>query len=247
MANEYYWKVWLRPNLLTKDDDNDYIAEVLTQKDTLHNENIANAIIKEGSEIKYDTLLSIIKQRDRIVREHLMMGYSLLTEVCQYTPRITGPWGGETAKFDPAIHKLTLDIVPSAEMRDALSKVGVEVLGAKSEVGRIGMVTDTFTGLSNGSITPNEDILIEGDRIRINGADSSVGIFFVSEDGEKVTHAKRPQPYHRPRTGLDRRQVQAAHRDAVLERRYLAQVSPHDRVQAAAHRGRRGRRLREPG
>ena len=55
MANEYYWKVWLRPNLLTKDDDNDYIAEVLTQKDTLHNENIANAIIKEGSEIKYDT------------------------------------------------------------------------------------------------------------------------------------------------------------------------------------------------
>lgn len=77
MANEYYWKVWLRPNLLTKDDDNDYVAEVLTQKDTLHNENIANAIIKEGSEIKYDTLLSIIKQRDRIVREHLMMGYSL--------------------------------------------------------------------------------------------------------------------------------------------------------------------------
>ena len=192
MANEYYWKVWLRPNLLTKDDDNDYIAEVLTQKDTLHNENIANAIIKEGSEIKYDTLLSIIKQRDRIVREHLMMGYSLLTEVCQYTPRITGPWGGETAKFDPAIHKLTLDIVPSAEMRDALSKVGVEVLGAKSEVGRIGMVTDTFTGLSNGSITPNEDILIEGDRIRINGADSSVGIFFVSEDGPSRIIARVP-------------------------------------------------------
>ena len=49
MANEYYWKVWLRPNLLTKDDDNDYVAEVLTQKDTLHNENIANAISKEGS------------------------------------------------------------------------------------------------------------------------------------------------------------------------------------------------------
>ena len=36
MANEYYWKVWLRPNLLTKDDDNDYVAEVLTQKDTRH-------------------------------------------------------------------------------------------------------------------------------------------------------------------------------------------------------------------
>lgn len=92
MANEYYWKVWLRPNLLTKDDDNDYIAEVLTQKDTLHNENIANAIIKEGSEIKYDTLLSIIKQRDRIVREHLMMGYSYSPR-CASTRPVSRPLG----------------------------------------------------------------------------------------------------------------------------------------------------------
>ena len=93
MANEYYWKVWLRPNLLTKDDDNDYVAEVLTQKDTLHNENIANAIIKEGSEIKYDTLLSIIKQRDRSVREHLMMGYSLLDRRCASTRLVSRALG----------------------------------------------------------------------------------------------------------------------------------------------------------
>lgn len=191
MANEYYWKVWLRPNLLTKDDDNDYVAEVLTQKDTLRNENIANAIIKEGSEIKYDTLLSIIKQRDRIVREHLMLGYSVLTDVCQFTPRVAGKWDGETAKYDPTIHKLTLDIVPCEQMRLSLTQVGVEVLGAKGEVGRIGQVTDTFTGLSNGSITPNEDIMIEGDRIRINGSDSSVGIFFVSEDGKTTTPVTR--------------------------------------------------------
>ncbi len=191
MANEYYWKVWLRPNLLTKDDDNDYVAEVLTQKDTLRNENIANAIIKEGSEIKYDTLLSIIKQRDRIVREHLMLGYSVLTDVCQFTPRVTGKWDSETAKYDPAIHKLTLDIVPCDLTCDALSKVGIEVLGAKGEVSRIGKVTDTLTGLANGWITPNEDIQIDGDRIRINGSDSSVGIFFVAEDGKTATPVTR--------------------------------------------------------
>ena len=28
MATTKYWKVWLTPNLLTKDVDNDYIAEV---------------------------------------------------------------------------------------------------------------------------------------------------------------------------------------------------------------------------
>ena len=59
MANTKFWKVWLKPNLLTKDVDNDYIAEVSTSKQTLRNEDIAQRIVDEGSEIKYDTLLSI--------------------------------------------------------------------------------------------------------------------------------------------------------------------------------------------
>ena len=66
MATTKYWKVWLTPNLLTKDIDNDYIAEVSTSKQTLRNEDIAQRIVDEGSEIKYDTLLSIINQHDRI-------------------------------------------------------------------------------------------------------------------------------------------------------------------------------------
>ncbi len=58
--NQKIWKVWLRPNLLTKDVGNDYTAEVSTVGKTLRNENIAQRIIDEGSEIKYDILLSII-------------------------------------------------------------------------------------------------------------------------------------------------------------------------------------------
>ena len=79
MATTKYWKVWLTPNLLTKDIDNDYIAEVSTSKQTLRNEDIAQRIVDEGSEIKYDTLLSIINQHDRIIREAVCDGYSVLT------------------------------------------------------------------------------------------------------------------------------------------------------------------------
>lgn len=75
MANyAHYWKVWLRLNLLTADVDNDYIAEVSTTKTTLHYEELARRIVAEGSEIKYDTLLSILSQRDRIVRQALQEG-----------------------------------------------------------------------------------------------------------------------------------------------------------------------------
>ena len=155
MATTKYWKVWLTPNLLTKDVDNDYIAEVSTSKHTLRNEDIAQRIVAEGSEIKYDTLLSIINQHDRIIREAVCDGYSVLTGVGQYSPRVTGNWIGKNANFDPAVNKLTLDMVLSKEMRNALSVVGVEVLGVKESGGaEIGLVTDTVTGNTDGTTTP---------------------------------------------------------------------------------------------
>ena len=188
MATTKFWKVWLKPNLLTKDIDNDYIAEVSTSKQTLRNEDIAQRIVDEGSEIKYDTLLSIINQHDRIIREAVCDGYSVLTGVGQYSPRVTGSWIGKSANFDPSVNKLTLDMVLSKEMRDALSTVGVEVLGVKEGGGAaIGLVTDTLTEATNGTITPGEDILIEGAKIKIVGDPELCGVYFVPRDAPEET------------------------------------------------------------
>ena len=181
-----FWKVWLNLNLLTKDVENDYTAEVSIVGKTSHNEDIAKRIIGEGSEIKYDTLLSVFNQHDRIIREMLQEGSSVLTGVCQYTPSVTGVWNSSTEKFDPEKHKTTVSIIPSAELRQALSVVGVEVLGVKESTGRIGLVTDTATGLTDGSITPGDDILINGEKIRVVGDADGVGIFFVNTDGKSA-------------------------------------------------------------
>ena len=188
MATMKYWKVWLTPNLLTKDVDNDYIAEVSTSKQTLRNEDIAQRIVDEGSEIKYDTLLSIINQHDRIIREVVCDGYSVLTGVGQYSPRVTGSWIGKSANFDPETNKLILDMVLSKEMRDALSTVGVEVLGVKEGGGAaIGLVTDTLTEATDGTITPGEDILIEGAKIKIAGDPDLCGVYFIPRDAPEET------------------------------------------------------------
>ncbi|MCD8137396.1 MAG: DUF4469 domain-containing protein [Parabacteroides gordonii] len=173
-----FWKVWLRLNLLTKDVDNDYTAEVSTMKNSLRNEDIAQRIIDEGSEYKFDTVLSIINQHDRIIREAVMDGYSVLTKTCQYTPRVAGSWIGSSAKFDPEKHKVTLDMTLSSEMRESLSHVGVEVLTVKDSGAAIGLVTDTATGLSNDTITPGDDIRIDGEKIRVAGEAAGIGVFF---------------------------------------------------------------------
>lgn len=205
MAYTKFWKVWLRPNLLTKDVDNDYVAEVSTVKNTLHNEDIARRIVAEGSEIKYDTLVSIMNQRDRIIREAVTDGYSVLTGTCQMSPRVAGPWIGQSAVFDPVMNRVTLDLIPSAEMRDALAVVGVEVLGVKEDGGAvIGKVTDTFTGLFDNTATIGEDIRIDGNKIRIAGEESEgVGVYFVNAE-DKATKVTRRLTQNDPKTVIAR-------------------------------------------
>lgn len=192
MATNYLWKVWLRLNALTGDVDNDYIAEVSTSNTTRRNEDIAQSIVDGGSEIKYDTLLSVLNQRDRIVREMLQKGESVLTGCCQFTPRVNGNWIGSNAKYDSSEHDIVAKVTASAEMREALTEVGVEVLGVKEDGGAyIGLVTDAATGDTDGSITADDDVTIEGNKIKIAPDDEDgIGVFFVNSEGTatQVTH-----------------------------------------------------------
>jgi hypothetical protein len=76
MAKKFFWKIWLRPNLLTKDVDNDYIAEVSTVGNTLCNEDIARQIVKGRSELRYETILSILNERDTVECDTIVGGSS---------------------------------------------------------------------------------------------------------------------------------------------------------------------------
>lgn len=188
---DFFWKIWLRLNLLTKEVDNDYTAEVSTMKNTLRNEDIARRIFVEGSEIKYDTMLSITTQHDRIIREAVQQGYSVLTDNCQFTPRVTGSWITAKDQFDPMRHKITLDITLAGKMRESLAKVGVEVLGVKDTSGSIAKVTDGATGRIDGVVTLGDVITIEGDRLRVAGDNEEVGVYFVDEAGTLTKVADR--------------------------------------------------------
>lgn len=182
---KFIWKVWLRLNPLTKDVDNDYTAEVSTTGNTKRNEDIARTIIDEGSEIKYDTLVNILNRRDRIERNMLRQGCSVQSGNVRLSPRVSGSWTGRNAGYDAAVNRPAIDAVITADMRESLQEVGVEVLGVKDGGAYIGMVTDTATGLTDGTLTLNDDILIEGEKLKVapEGEDGS-GVFFVDSAGQ---------------------------------------------------------------
>ena len=187
MAKKFNWKVWLRINLLTQDVDNDYIAEVSTNKETKRIEDVADRIKDRGTELERETIISVLKQADDVKIEFLQGGNSIMDGITKITPRVSGSWIGSSAKFDPQVHKKKVDMELTSRARKKLDEeVGIEVLGVKNSGAYIGLVTDTSTRLTDDTITPNEDIRIEGDKIKIVPEEelgNELGVFFISEDG----------------------------------------------------------------
>jgi hypothetical protein len=184
MAEKQVWKVWLVRNTLTKDVENDWIAEVSTLGVTLRNEDIAARIVEGRTELRLETIKSILAERDEIVRQALARGTAVQDGCMRAAPRVSGIWIGTAHPFDPGTHRVTLDLTPTLEMRAALENVKVEVLGEKDGGAYIGLVTDTSTGKTDGAITPGEDILVNGDKIKIEPEDEAgIGVFFVDESG----------------------------------------------------------------
>ncbi|MDR2194566.1 MAG: DUF4469 domain-containing protein [Treponema sp.] len=187
MAKKTFWKVWLRRNLLTKDVENDFVAEVSTAGNTLRNEDIAARIVAGRSELRLETIASILQARDEIVRTALAEGSAVQDGCVRLAPRVNGAWVGVNHAFNPAEHKITLDVNPSAEMRGVLETVGVEVLGEKDSGAFIGLITDVTTGKTDGTITPDEDVIVTGDKIKLLPEDEAgLGVFFVDANGTET-------------------------------------------------------------
>lgn len=188
---DHYWEFTLRDNPLTKDNTEDCIAEVKSGPKTLRNEDIAKEIKRLGSEFKYETILSVNSQSNGIILEALLNGDSVITDLCQFIPRILGPFDSPEAQFDPNIHRLTFDIILTKQVREALKKVKTINNGLKADIAYITRVTDTLTGKTDATITPNDDILIEGSMIKIVGDEAVTGVFFVAEDGTETKVSRR--------------------------------------------------------
>ena len=185
------WEVHLRPNTLTKDNDRDCIADVYQHAETQRNKDIADIIVKERTEFRPETIMNILTMRDKVVTQLLEEGLSVMDGVVQITPRVSGVWETEGAEYDEKVHKRTVDLIPTADLRTALDAIGVKVLGAKETSARITAITDTATGLKDGTLTIGDDIIIEGDKLKVDEKDAAQGVFFKAADGTEHKTTRR--------------------------------------------------------
>ncbi|MDR1454876.1 MAG: DUF4469 domain-containing protein [Tannerella sp.] len=185
--NEYIWKIWLRQNYLTQDVENDYSGEVSTVGHTVRNEDIAQRIVSERTELRYETILSILNERDSIVLESVLEGSSVQDKVVHIAPVTQGVWLGSDRTIDPSKQKPYVSISPATELREGLASVKMEIIGVKDSGAYIGLVIDAATKATDGHITPGGILTITGDKLRIAPLDGDgMGIFFIDSLGEST-------------------------------------------------------------
>ena len=109
-----------------------------------------------------------------------------MNDIVQMQPRVTGVFEDINTPFDPNVNKCVVDMTAAAALRSSLaSEVGVKIIGTKETGGaKIGAVTNTITGAKDGTVPIGDDVIIEGEKIKIlDEADTEQGVFFVDAAG----------------------------------------------------------------
>jgi hypothetical protein len=183
------WKIWLILNKLTG-DPNDHTAIVDTAGPTKQLDDIVEDVANE-SDIHRETIRAVLDRANASKGKYLQAGYAVNDGLIELSPRVQGNFHGHES-VSQGDHTITLSLRLTPKLKKLLAVVKLEILGFKDSGANITIVTDLATGLQDDTITPGDDILIEGDKIKVvgepqeSGTEPGIGVFFIDDSGTKV-------------------------------------------------------------
>ncbi|MDR1408236.1 MAG: DUF4469 domain-containing protein [Tannerella sp.] len=182
-------KAWLYPNLLTKEDPNDYVARVESERSLSVDDICESAVTRGGADIPAASMAHAVNLFLKEMAYRLCDGFAVNTGWLTGAASIRGNFKkGET--YDPAKHTVLFEFHQGSLLRKELENVSVEILGVADSGAVIDRVVDAKTGSVNDVLTPNRNLKIFGQKIRIAGDKTEeIGVYFISlgtADPQKV-------------------------------------------------------------
>ena len=163
----YEWEFDLEEYTMTTDILEDYVARMKTRR-SLMEDDLINEITAERTDIRPETLRMCSQLLGEKIIEKVCDGHIVTTTTATYTPAIPGIFMGASGAIDTNKNIPTINIVPSAAMRENLKLVKLKYSGLVRSMGgaRIGLVRDVTTDKTNGTITPGGILDVTGNKIR---------------------------------------------------------------------------------
>jgi hypothetical protein len=169
-------KIWLKKNELTP-DPNDFVA-VVSSMGSVNREDIINAIMDEGIELKRETVTDVIGRFHRHSGQFVLNGYNVNTGMVYMRSVVSGSITGK--KVDPEKNRVYVAVMQGAELRREIADTTVEILGEMPDVIDIQQVTNLLTKEADGTLSRGRNARIDGSYIKVAGDDPAVGVYLVN-------------------------------------------------------------------
>ena len=179
-------RAWLYENLLTKDNPDDYIARVESERSLGIADVCDSAVTRGGADVSAAAMQHAVELFFKEMGYRLCDGFSVNTGWFTASVHIRGSFEGKSDTFDPKRHTVLFEFHQGALLRKELELVEVEIKGVADTGAVITQVTDMKTGSVNDLLTPNYNLKIAGHKIKIEGDNEANGVYFILSSGERI-------------------------------------------------------------
>lgn len=182
MAEEIKYQIngQLADNTVTTDNKEDMIL-VPVSIGNADEERIISEMKAEDSGLREETIRHVHDLEKRVVKRLLMSGYSVNAGLYYASTSFRGVI--EDSAWDAAKNSIVVNFNMGTDLREAIKKTTVNIIGEKGAAMYIGGVTDASTRATDASATAGRAFTLKGSKLKVAGTDESVGITLTSESG----------------------------------------------------------------
>lgn len=182
MAEEINYQIngQLADNTVTADNKEDVIL-IPVSIGSADEQRILAEMKAEDSGLREETILHVHELEKRVVKRLLMSGYSVNAGLYYASTSFHGVIEG--TQWNPEKNSIVVNFQMGADLREAIKKTNVNIIGEKGAAMYIGGVTDVATRATDASATAGRAFSLTGSKIKVMGTDPSVGITLTAASG----------------------------------------------------------------
>jgi hypothetical protein len=170
------------------DDPDDYSAMV-TDNDTVTDDQIIDDMVERGSTVTKADILSVLEEYGASIQRYLRNGYQVNTDLFRLYPSISGVFHGRNDSFDRSRHQIKLSLNAGSRLKDVVPDIDVQRVEINEVTPVIQRVEDLKTHSVDSDISPGNILSVKGAHLKFDESDPEQGVFFIDESG----HATRAE------------------------------------------------------
>ncbi len=170
---------------ITERKDDRFGRVVITK--SLTEDDLVQKAVSRRTDLNAVTLKASLDILKEMAVEEVTNGASVKFGLGYFSLKANGVFIGDNAQWDSTQHSLDIHVTPTAEFRNAVKAVSVDVRGMAATGMAINMVTDVASGETNTRLTPGGGVTISGNRIKIVGEGAGVGLSLTNQYTNEIT------------------------------------------------------------